>query len=51
MKSDPNKVIAHSLSSIHEVLRGDYKTGSFVRDLGMSIDEFRVHIEKQFDSS
>ena len=29
-------------------IKGNYKTGSAVRDLGCSIDEFKAHIESKF---
>jgi len=31
-------------------LRGNYKTGSAIRDLGCSIEEFKEYLEKKFDS-
>ena len=50
LKSDPNKSIAKSLRGrFYMAFDGNAKTGSGVADLGMSIDEFRVHIESQFD--
>ena len=50
LKSNPNRMIATALRARGcQAFKNNWKTGSFVRDLGMSIDEFRVHIENQFD--
>lgn len=35
-------------SRLNQAVRGGFKAGSAVRDLGCSIDEFRAHIEAQF---
>ncbi len=35
-------------SRLYQALKGNYKTGSAVSDLGCSIEEFKAHIEKQF---
>jgi hypothetical protein len=52
LKSDPNKMIAKTLRDRFNVaFKGSLKNGSGVRDLGLSIDEFRVRIESMFDES
>jgi predicted RNA-binding protein YlxR (DUF448 family) len=33
---------------LHRALRGNYRSGSAVRDLGCSIDELRAHLEARF---
>jgi len=44
-----NQRIARGLRSrIGAAIRGNFKTGSSVRDLGCSIDEFRMFLESQF---
>lgn len=35
---------------LQSAMRGNYKSGSAVRDLGCSIDELKIHLEKQFKS-
>ena len=35
-------------SRLSNIMRRKHKTGSFIKDLGCSIDEFKVHIENQF---
>lgn len=50
-KSDPQYRIANILRSrLKTALRNNQKTGSAVRDLGCSIDEFKIYLEKQFVS-
>ena len=47
---DENFRIAHILRArlTSSAIKGSAKAGSFVRDLGCSIPEFRDHLEKQF---
>ena len=33
---------------LNKAVRGNYKTGSAIRDLGCSIDEFKVYLESKF---
>ena len=33
---------------LHHALKGEYKAGSAVRDLGCSIDQLKRHLEEQF---
>jgi len=48
-KIDINYKLAHMLRSrLNSAVRGDYKSGSAVKDLGCSIEYFKNHIEKQF---
>lgn len=44
-----NNITSPLRTRFTKAFAGNYKTGSAVRDLGCSIDEFRVHIENQFD--
>lgn len=49
LASDPTFRLAHLLRDrLRKALRGQYKTGSAVRDLGCSIPELRAHLESQF---
>ena len=49
-KNDPEYFTPRNLRlRLSVAVKRNYKTGSAVRDLGCSIDEFRVHIESQFD--
>jgi len=48
-KNDPNYRFARVLRSrLNNALRGDYKAGSAVKDLGCSMVEFRLYIESKF---
>lgn len=35
-------------SRLYSAIKGNYKSGSAIKDLGCSIEEFKVHIEAQF---
>jgi hypothetical protein len=49
-RKDPIQKIKDSLRRrCSDILKGKLKTGSFVRDLGCSIEEFRLYIENQFE--
>ena len=48
-EEDPNFRIATNIRSrMGSAIRGNYKAGSAVRDLGCSIDDLRKHLEAQF---
>lgn len=48
-ESDPNFRVARNLRArLRRVLNGRQKVGSAVRDLGCTIENFRTHIESQF---
>ena len=48
-RNNPNTKVAELLRArMYKAIRGGYKSGSAVRDLGCSIPEFRLHIERQF---
>lgn len=49
VKADPRQKLMHALRiRLLRALKGDYKSGSAVRDLGCSIDYFKKWIEEQF---
>lgn len=49
LKTDPCFKIAHALRHrINEAIKTNQKVGSAVRDLGCSIEEFKVHLESKF---
>jgi hypothetical protein len=49
MKSDVDFKLRHSLRDrLNKALRGNFKSGSAVRDLGCTIEELKVHLESQF---
>jgi hypothetical protein len=49
LASDPAYRLSVSLRArLFQAIRGGYKSGSAVRDLGCSIEELKVHIERQF---
>lgn len=43
------KIAINLRSRFSEMIRGKNKCGSAVKDLGCSIEEFRVHLESQFE--
>ena len=48
-KTNINYKLAHNLRTrLNQAIKGNFKAGSAVRDLGCSIEEFRKHIESQF---
>ena len=48
-ESHSNYALAHLLRTrLNTALKGNYKAGSAVADLGCTIEEFRKHIESQF---
>jgi len=48
-RNDPIVRLRHNLRNrLRSAVRGNYKSGSAVQDLGCSIEEFKAHIEKQF---
>lgn len=48
-KTDINYKLATNLRSrINTAIKGEYKSGSAVRDLGCSIEEFKIYIESKF---
>lgn len=51
LKSDPQFALAYRLRKrLYQAIRGQYKAGSAVRDLGCSIDELKAHIKSQFST-
>jgi hypothetical protein len=50
MKKIPFRLAARLRSDLHRALERRTKRGSFVRDLGCSIEEFRIYLENQFTS-
>jgi hypothetical protein len=49
VKSDLNFKLSCALRSrVHHAIRGNFKAGSAIRDLGCSIEAFKLYIEKQF---
>lgn len=48
-KVNPDGILAKRLRTrLYVALKKDFKSGSAVRDLGCSIQELRVHLEKKF---
>lgn len=48
-KTDPNYKLRKSLRSrLYKAIEGKYKAGSAVRDLGCTIEEFKVYLESKF---
>jgi hypothetical protein len=49
LATDPNyKLSIYLRSRLYSAIRGNYKAGSAVRDLGCSIAELKLHLEAQF---
>jgi hypothetical protein len=49
LESNSDWALAHSLRTrLNVAIRNGYRAGSAVRDLGCTIEEFRKHIESQF---
>lgn len=48
LKTPINKLKKNLYSRLRGALKGKIKVGSHVRDLGCTIEELRIHIEKQF---
>ena len=47
--NDPHYKLRVTLRNrLNNALKGNYKTGSAVRDLGCTVDELKVYLEKQF---
>ena len=44
-----NRLRANLRSRLNKAIKGNYKTGSAVGDLGCSIEEFKLYIEAQFN--
>jgi len=50
-KNDPNFKLQGSLRSrLRNALKGNYKSGSAVRDLGCSIESFKAYLESKFQT-
>lgn len=49
LQSNPHYKLSVLLRDrLNKALNGNYKNGSAVKDLGCTIEEFKIHIEKQF---
>lgn len=49
LKNDPNYKLTHYLRNrLFKSIKNNYKSGSAVQDLGCTIDELKIHLEKQF---
>lgn len=50
LQTDINAKLAHSLRTrLNRALKGNFKAGSVVNELGCSINELRQHLESQFE--
>jgi len=48
-KTDINYKLAYNLRNrLNKALKGNYKSGSAVKDMGCSIIELKIHLERQF---
>jgi hypothetical protein len=45
------KVSKNLRGRLREAIKGNFKSGSAVRDLGCSISELKLHLERQFDAN
>lgn len=50
-KNDPNfKIRINLRNRLGRAIKGDYKTGSSIKDLGCSVEEFKIYLESKFQS-
>ena len=47
-QTDKGKISSLLRSRLYKALKGNYKTGSAVRDLGCTIPELKIHLGNQF---